>query len=221
MLRKEILSINHEVNARVIFKKEDKFSVYLRGMSSHLVESMDYFSTYEISNKEDLKEFAIQMKFYETEGDKLVHQIIHDLNKVFITPIEREDILSLTTHMDDVLDGMESTAALLEVYSIEKADKYMLQFLEYINKSVKEINLCIELISQKKLLEMRDHIIKIKDYESKCDVIRRTSIKHLFDNETDPITIIKYKEIYEELERVTDYCEALANTFEAIIMKNA
>ena len=161
------------------------------------------------------------MKFYENKGDRLVHQVIHDLNKVFVTPIEREDILSLATSMDDVLDGMESTAALLEVYSIDKADDYMLKFLNYIQKSVKEIAECIELISKKKLVEMRGHIIKIKDYESKCDELRRNSIKNLFANERDPITIIKYKEIYEELERVTDYCEALANTFEAIIMKNA
>src|SRR5690625_167818 len=130
----------------MFFKKEDKFYVHMRNISENLVESTEYFVTYNFNNSEDVKDFAKTMKFYENKGDRLVHKVIHDLNKVFITPIEREDILSLTTHMDDVLDGMESTAALLEVYSIEKADKYMLQFLEYINKSVKEINLCIELI---------------------------------------------------------------------------
>src|SRR5690625_3793866 len=205
----------------MFFKKEDKFYVHMHNISENLVESTEYFVTYNFNNSKDVKEFAETMKFYENKGDRLVHKIIHDLNKVFITPIEREDILALATHMDDVLDGMESTAALLEVYYIEKADDYMLQFLNYIQKSVTEIHESIQLISQKKLLEMRDHIIRIKDYESKCDEIRRTSIKHLFDNETDPITIIKYKEIYEELERVSDYCEAVANTLEAVIMKNA
>jgi len=205
----------------MFFKKEDKFYVHMRNISENLMESTKYFVTFDFNNSKDVKEFAETMKFFENKGDSLVHKIIHDLNKVFITPIEREDILALATHMDDVLDGMEGTAALLEVYSINKFDKYMKQFLHYINKSVIEINESIELISQKKLTDMRDPIIRIKDYESKCDELRRTSIKKLFNNETDPITIIKYKEIYEELERVTDYCEAVANTLEAVIMKNA
>ena len=205
----------------MFFKKEDKFYVHMRNISENLMESTKYFVTFDFNNSKDVKEFAETMKFFENKGDSLVHKIIHDLNKVFITPIEREDILALATHMDDVLDGMEGTAVLLEVYSINKFDKYMKQFLHYINKSVIEINESIELISQKKLTDMRDPIIRIKDYESKCDELRRTSIKKLFNNETDPITIIKYKEIYEELERVTDYCEAVANTLEAVIMKNA
>lgn len=193
----------------------------MKNISENLVESTEYFVSYEFNNSEDVKEFAQTMKFYENKGDKYVHQVIHDLNKVFITPIEREDILALSTHMDDVLDGMEGTAALLEVYSIDTFDQYMNQFLNYIHKSVIEIDKSIDMISQKKLLDMREHIIKIKDYETKCDNIRRTSIKELFDHEKDPITLIKYKEIYEELERVTDYCENVANTLEAVIMKNA
>lgn len=205
----------------MFFKKEDKFYIHMKDISKNLVESTEYFVSYRFNNSEDVKQFAGAMKVYENKGDKLVHKIIHDLNKVFITPIEREDILALATHMDDVLDGMEGTAALLDVYSIDKFDKYMKEFLDYINKSVIEINESIELISQKKLPEMRDHIIRIKDYESKCDDLRRVSIRQLFDNESDPITLIKYKEIYEELERVTDYCEAVANTLEAVIMKNA
>jgi len=221
LLRKEISIINHEVNTRVIFKKEDKFSIHLRKMSSHLVESMNYFAEYQISNKEDLKEFAKQMKLYETEADQLVHQIIHDLNKVFITPIEREDILALATTMDDVLDGLEGIAALLEMFRITSVDDFVIQFIVEIKKCVEEIDKAIDLMADKKLLEMREHVINIKDYEAKCDDIRRVSIKHLFDNEKDPIAIIQYKEIYEELEEVADYCEKVANTFDAIIMKNA
>lgn len=205
----------------MFFKKEDKFYVHMKDISKNLVESTKYFVSYDFNNSEDVKQFAKTMKFYENKGDKLVHKVIHDLNKVFITPIEREDILSLSTHMDDVLDGMEGTAALLEIYSIDTFDDYMDEFLFYINKSVIEIDQSIDMIAQKKLLDMREHIIRIKDYETKCDELRRISIKQLFDNETNPITLIKYKEIYEELERVTDYCEAVANTLEAVIMKNA
>lgn len=161
------------------------------------------------------------MKEYERKGDTFVHKVIHDLNKVFITPIEREDILALAMNMDDVLDGLESTAAMFEMYSVIKADEYMYQFIDSIQKAVKEIDAAVKLIAKKKLPPIRRHAIKIKDYESKCDDIVRESIKHLFETEKDPIRLIKYKEIYEEFENVADYCQNVANTFEAIIMKNA
>ena len=76
-------------------------------------------------------------------------------------------------------------------------------------------------LSNKKLPQIREHAIKIKDYESKCDNILRQSIKHLFTVEKDPIRIIQYKEIYENLEDIADNCQAVANTLETIIMKNA
>src|SRR5690625_1794484 len=161
------------------------------------------------------------MKEYERKGDTCVHEVIHDLNKVFITPIEREDILALAMNMDDVLDGLESTAAMFEIYAVIKADEYMYQFIDSNQKAVKEIDAAVKLIAKKKLPPIRRHAIKIKDYESKCDDIVRESIKHLFETEKDSIRLIKYKEIYEEFENVADYCQNVANTFEAIIMKNA
>src|SRR5699024_5789393 len=202
-------------------KKEDKFSVLLSQISENLVEGTNFFTSYTLNDENGVKEFAIKMKEYENQGDTYVHQIIHDLNKVFITPIEREDILALAMNMDDVLDGLESTAALFEMYSITAADEYMHQFIDAIQKAVEEIDMAVKLIAKKKLPPIRKHAIRIKDYESKCDDIIRVSIKHLFDTETDPIRLIKYKEIYEEFEDVADYCQNVANTFEAIIMKNA
>lgn len=205
-----------------MFKKEkDQFSIHLANISANLTESTNFFTDYKLTNSEDLEIFSEKMKDYEKQGDSLVHQVIVDLNNVFITPIEREDILALAMNMDDVLDGLEHVAALFEMYSVTKADDYMLQFVDAIQKCVIEIERAIELLSQKKLLQIREHAIKIKDYESQCDAALRVSIKNLFLVEKDPIRIIQYKEIYEGLEDVADYCQNVANIFEAIIMKNA
>ncbi|GIN59793.1 DUF47 domain-containing protein [Lederbergia ruris] len=202
-------------------KKEDQFFIHLANISANLTESMNYFTDYKLSNLDDLKIFSEKMKEYENKGDSLVHQVILDLNNVFITPIEREDILALAMNMDDVLDGLEQTAALFDMYSVTAADDYMLQFVDAIQKCVKEMENAIELLSKKKLTLIRSNAIKMKEYESQCDDILRVSIKHLFQVEKDPIRIIQYKEIYEELEEVADCCQNVANTFEAIIMKNA
>ncbi len=123
--------------------------------------------------------------------------------------------------MDDVLDGLEHCAALFEMYNITQADDYMLKFVSAIQSAVTEIDKAVTLLSSKKLLQIRDHAIKIKDYESQCDGILRQSIKHLFSVEKDPIRIIQYKEIYENLEDIADFGQTVANTLETIIMKNA
>lgn len=203
------------------FKKIDKFSVLLSNISGNLKESANFFTEYKLKNVSDLKIFSEKMKEYESTGDTFVHEVIKELNDAFITPIEREDILHLAMSMDDVLDGLEGCAALFEMYSITNADDYMKQFVEAIEGSVNELDKAVELLSNKKLLQIREHAIKIKDYESKCDNILRQSIKNLFTVEKDPIRIIQYKEIYETLEDIADNCQEVANTLETIIMKNA
>jgi uncharacterized protein len=203
------------------FKKKDKFSVLLSDMAVNLKESANYFADYKIKNVSDLQIFFEKMKAYETKGDTYVHEVIKELNNAFITPLEREDILHLAMSMDDVLDGFEHTAALFEMYSITQADDFMLKLVEAIRNAVIEIEKAIELLSNKKLLQIREHSILIKDYESKCDGILRQSIKQLFTVEKDPIRIIQYKEIYENLEEIADHCQGVANTLETIIMKNA
>lgn len=205
----------------MFFKKEDKFAVHLQGISDILVESTNYFADYMKNGENDLKAFSEKMKTYEITADTRVHKVITDLNNVFITAIEREDILSLAVKMDDILDGLEQTSALFEMYSITDADEYVLQFVDAILKCVYEIDKAVELIFSKKLPEVTKHAIEIKDLESQCDDVLRNSIKNLFKREKDPIRIIQFKEIYEVLEEVSDYCQDVANVFEAIIMKNA
>ncbi|MEH7159093.1 DUF47 domain-containing protein [Neobacillus drentensis] len=203
------------------FKKNDKFSVLLSNISVNLKESANFFTEYKLKNISDLKIFSEKMKDYETKGDSFVHEIIKELNDTFITPIEREDLLHLAMSMDDVLDGLEGCAALFEMYSITHADEFMTKFVDAIQGSVHEIDKAVALLSNKKLQQIREHAIKIKDFESNCDNILRQSIKNLFTVEKDPIRIIQYKEIYENLEDIADYCQSVANTLETIIMKNA
>ncbi|MDQ0216337.1 uncharacterized protein Yka (UPF0111/DUF47 family) [Oikeobacillus pervagus] len=206
----------------MVFKhKKDKFMILLEDIATNLKESADYFAEYQLNNAGDLKIFSEQMKAYETKGDTYIHQVIKDLNNVFITPIEREDILALAMSMDDVLDGLEESAALFEMYSVVHVDEYMRKFVDAVRHCAVEIEKAVALLSSKKLLNIRQHAIKIKEYETMCDGVLRQSIKHLFAVEKDPIRIIKVKEIYENLEDIADYCQEVANTLEQIIMKNA
>ncbi|ENK6436861.1 DUF47 domain-containing protein [Staphylococcus pseudintermedius] len=205
----------------MIRKKKDKFMERLEDMIFNLDRAAIEFGKMDFNTHLDLRAYADNVKTYESHGDKLMHQVITDLNQTFITPIEREDIMSLCNAIDDVLDAMEETSAMFEMYSIEYTDEYMLEFVDNIQKAIGEMKLAIGLMTEKKLSHMRVHSINIKEYETNCDGILRQSIKHIFNSETDPVTLIKIKDIYESLENIADRCQAVANNFETIIMKNS
>ena len=202
-------------------KKQDPFFSALLKIAENMREGIHYANDFRIETVADLKEISIRMKQYETAGDKLIHELIVMLNKSVMTPIEREDILSLAIRMDDVLDGAEGTIAHFEMFSLTEIDESMRDFLAYIAKSTDEIVKAMELLNKKDLVGMRQHAILIKDYERECDEVLRSSIKKLFLNEKDPIRLIKFKDIYEQLEEIADYCQTVANTIETIIMRNA
>lgn len=202
-------------------KKQDPFFSALLKIAENMREGIHYANDSRIVSAADLKEISIRMKQYETSGDKLIHELIVMLNKSFMTPIEREDILSLAIRMDDVLDGTEGTIGHFEMFSLTEIDDSMRDFLSYIAKSTDEIVKAMELLNKKDLVGMRQHAILIKDYERECDEVLRSSIKKLFLNEKDPIRLIKFKDIYEQLEEVADHCQTVANTIETIIMRNA
>jgi uncharacterized protein len=202
-------------------RKPDPFFTALLTIAENVQEAVHYANDFKVANVADLKEVSIKLKNYETAGDSLIHDLITKLNKSFMTPIEREDIMNLAIKMDDVLDGIEHFAAHLEMFSLTEIDEYVQKFMENIVKSTDEIVKAMKLLARKKLEAMHDHAVLIKDYERVCDEVFRTSVKQLFINEKDPIRIIQFKDIYEQLEDVADYCQDVANTIETIIMRNA
>lgn len=205
----------------MIFSKNDKFLNMLKQIATNAEEAATFFVDYKIRSIEDLVEFSKIMKDYERKGDQFIHELIVDLNKTFITPLEREDILALAMKMDDVLDGYEQWASRVEIYHFINPPDIMVRFVDILLAATKEIAEAAKHLQRRKLLNIRAHVIKINDYESQCDELLQESIRELFLKEKDPIKIIQYKELYEMLEAIADSCEDVANTLETIIMRNA
>jgi uncharacterized protein Yka (UPF0111/DUF47 family) len=203
-----------------MFKKKDIFFKTFEEMADTLVDAIEYFSN-GVSDLSDVTLFAKTMKEYESKCDQFVHTILKELNKTFITPIEREDIMALTSSLDDVLDGIEACASRFEMYHIQEKDEYITLFGDILLRSANQIKKAIYLLTDKKLLAIREPNIALNELENQADDLLRVSIKSLFANVTDPIELMKRKEIYEMLEQTTDYCEDVANTLESIIMRNS
>ncbi|AIQ62397.1 putative pit accessory protein [compost metagenome] len=201
-------------------RKKDIFFETLENMADTIVQAADYFAQH-LSDLSDLEQFAGEMKKYESQCDTFTHTVITELNKTFITPLERDDIMALITSMDDVIDGLDSSATRFYMYNMTETDEYITQFAEILRQSAYEIQKAVHLLSQKKLLAIREHTIRLNDLENQGDEVLRHCTKALFDQVKDPIELIKRKELYERLETTTDKCEDVANMLESIIMRNS
>jgi len=200
--------------------KPDKLMNLLIDIAQNMKECGDVFSKYELSNLSDLKTYSEKIKEYETKGDTIVHNAMVELNHAFITQIEQEDILLLAEKMDDVVDEMEEVVTYFYMYGLTEADEYMQDFRKYIGACTEELRLAIELLATKQYKKIKEHMIKVKDYEEICDTTERKAIRKLFKKYEDPIKLIKYKDIYEMLESTVDACQEVAKTLDIIVMKN-
>jgi predicted phosphate transport protein (TIGR00153 family) len=170
----------------------------------------------------DVAEKVKRIKDIEHAGDKITHATIEKLNQTFITPIDREDIHELICRIDDILDLIDTAVARMYLYKIEKPTddaKALAKVLVHATKIITE--LLPKMRNLKLSSSLLQHCIEIHTAENEGDRIEQHALAALFENGQDPIYIIKWKDIYEELESATDRCEDVANVIEGIVLKNA
>lgn len=157
----------------------------------------------------------------EQDGDVLTHDIMKNLNKTFITPIDREDIHALASTLDDVLDLIWAAADRLTVFKLTESTKEAIAMSKDLFVTTELVHKAIKNLREKNYSHIQEYCIEINKLENRIDRKFRDALGNLFDEIKDPILIIKWKEIYEHLEDASDKCEDVANVLEAIVLKNA
>ena len=167
----------------------------------------------------DVEARVRQLKDIEHRGDEMTHNVLTKLNQTFITPFDREDIYRLASSLDDVLDFIYAAGVRLVMYKIKSAPPAASQLADII------VRQCDQLLPAVTGLEKHDSVlnycVEINRLENEADSIARSAIGSLFDKETDPISLIKLKELYEVLETATDKAEDAANVLEGVVLKSA
>jgi hypothetical protein len=167
----------------------------------------------------DVEAKAKKIKEIEHEGDILTHEVLDKLNKSFITPLEREDIRALAQYLDDVLDDIEGTADRLILYGVKKPTPAVVEMVGIVCKATEQIQKAVDTLEN--LREIHVFLVEINRLENMADNISREQIGRLFREEPDLRELLRWKEIYEQLESCADRCEDVADTIEDIVVKNA
>jgi predicted phosphate transport protein (TIGR00153 family) len=162
---------------------------------------------------------ATEINILEHRGDEVIHEIFTRLNQTFITPIDPEDIHNISSALDNVLDGMEDTAHRLVSYRIDPIPPNMVTLSEIVSSCARALLRAFTALEKNR--PIMEHCIEINRLENEADRIGRSAIVDLFAEETDPIALIKLKEVYEFIEATIDSCEDVADVLQNVGVKNS
>ncbi|MGB8012567.1 MAG: DUF47 family protein [Terriglobales bacterium] len=201
-----------------LLPRETKFFDLFAELSTHMTEGARLLRSI-LEDPHDLEVRVDQMQAIEHRGDKATHAIMTKLNQTFITPFDREDIHRLASSLDDVLDFMNAAATRLVMYKISQTTPAAAELAGILVLQSEELARGVSLLEKNgKVMQHCDEINRLED---EADQVSRKAIGALFENEKDPIQLIKMKELYEVLEVATDKAEDAANVLEAIVLKSA
>jgi predicted phosphate transport protein (TIGR00153 family) len=197
--------------------REEKYFGMLNQLASKVKQGGEIFVKL-FQDYENHSHYAEQIKGLELVCDDLSAKITKKLNSSFITPIDREDIYLLVTELDDVIDMINDLARRLEIYSVATPRKEAVEIATLLARSTVEIEDAFSLLEQNH--GVGDHCRNISQLEKRADALYSDAVRRLFKEEKDPIEVIKWMSIYEQLENSVDRCKDVAEALEAVVVKN-
>ena len=159
-----------------------------------------------------------KIKDAEHRCDALTHDAIQRLHRTFVTPFDREDLYALAASLDNVMDAIDHAAALVRLYKITVIRPGARELARTVSNSADRLHTALDSLAKRK--PVHPHAVEINRLENEADRAYQVAIAALFETESDPIMIIKWKELLDMLEQVTDACEDVANVIEGVVVKH-
>lgn len=167
-------------------------------------------------------EAAEHIHALEHEGDEISHRIYDELNRVFVTPLDREDIIALTRALDDVTDLIHASADTMAVYNVQNSTPTACRLAGTIVASTQAVAQALpKLRNRRTFRDVTTAVIEINRLENEADELLRAGLKELFKNPTDPLDVLRWRDIYEMMEEVTDKTEDIADVLRGLVTKYA
>jgi uncharacterized protein len=195
---------------REFFVLFSKASANVRDIARALVELLEGWP----ENKERLRD----IRELEHEGDRLTHEVINLLNRTFVTPFDRDDMYRLASVIDDICDHVDEAADNIDAYEVRDVPQSAHRQAEVIYRAAGRLHEAVELLEG--FQDSARQLAALRELEDEGDRLSREAIAELFRSGADPLTIIRWKDIHEQLEEAVDACENAADVLEAILVKN-
>ena len=195
---------------REFFVLFTRASANVRDIARALVELLEAWP----ENKERLRD----IRELEHEGDRLTHEVINLLNRTFVTPFDRDDMYRLASVIDDICDHVDEAADNIDAYEVRDVPESAHRQAEVIYRAAGRLHEAVELLEG--FQDSARQLAALRELEDEGDRLSREAIAELFRSGADPLTIIRWKDIHEQLEEAVDACENAADVLEGILVKN-
>lgn len=204
----------------ILQPREDRFYKLFEDAAANVRRSADMLLAM-LTDYTDVPAKAKAIKQVEHAGDELTHEIYDQLNRIFVTPLDREDIASIASALDDVLDLIEASADDFVLYRIETPTRRAVDFAQVIVDSTIQVQEAVALLRHRRDRDaLRERLTEINRLENDGDDIYRIAIQDIFA-QPDPVLMIKWKQVYDHLERAIDNCEDVADVLYGVLLKYA
>ena len=204
----------------ILIPQKDKFYRLFEQDVANVLRGAELLSDL-LNNFTDVATKVKLIQAAEHEGDALTHEIFEQLNRTFVTPLDREDIAAITRALDDVLDYIEASADAFQLYDIDEPTSAAIELGELILQASQQVYKAILAMRHKKqAATIREAVVEINRIENLADQVYRGAMSSLF-RQNDPILMIKWKQVYDYLEQATDLCEDVGDVLQGVLLKNA
>lgn len=200
-----------------LIPREEKFYTDFLALSDRIVAAAVVLDGMLATETPDW-EAAFQIHDIEQECDVIAHAIIQRLNRTFVTPIDREDIHQLARSLDDVIDAIDAAAAVIRRYRVTPVRYGARELATIIARSTHQVRMAVDALERK--VGVHERAVEVNRLENEADRMHDEALRRLFEEERDPITVIKWKEVLDFLEEATDRCEDVANVLEGVVVKH-
>jgi predicted phosphate transport protein (TIGR00153 family) len=201
-----------------LLPKEEQYFSFFSQMTSYIDDAAKALVEMLNDNGSNHAAYLKRIKDIEHECDDLTHSISTKLNKSFITPFDREDIYLLSGALDDIVDLIDDAARAMVMYDVHESTAPARHFADVIQRMAVQLHEIVSMLSKPNGISPR--LVELHRLENEGDEIYHTAVAELFRSASDPLTVIKWKDIYEKLEAAVDRCENVANIIESVIIKH-
>ncbi len=204
-----------------LLPRDEKFFELFSAVAAFTVEAATLLQ--ELLRADAPRRTAIvdQIKRLEHQADQVTHEVVTRLDRVFITPLDREDIHLLASRLDDVIDLIDGTARRLQMFRAGRAPEGAVLIADVIGRAVAQLQVAVRSLEKNRGGTVLEACVQVKRLEEEGDSLYHEWLGRLFEGEPDPLNVIKWKEIYDNLEKTLDDIEDAANVLESISIKHA
>ena len=199
------------------FPRDEQFFELFNKMADEIKAAADLLERLFAVEPPDISTVSL-IRDAEHRCDALTHDAIQRLHRTFVTPFDREDLYALASALDNVMDAIDHAATLVRLYKITRVLPGARELTRTVTGSAARLHDALEALERKK--PVHPHAVEINRLENEADRAYQSAVQHLFESETDPILIMKWKELFDMLEVITDACEDVANVIEGVVVKH-